>query len=144
MSKTIKNSVSYYCKKQRITLKQLAEKIGITQEGLSRSINGNPQLSTLEKIANCLNVPIANLFNEVPYQIHDRQSYNLKCLKVVRSMIDQHPYLRFGQILYTLGLNKDLFNEEPNITFNCLTKKYKELCQEQECVETQKKESTVL
>lgn len=40
----------------------LAEKLGISQGAMSLSINGNPTVSTLEKIAEALNVPITELF----------------------------------------------------------------------------------
>ena len=50
------------CKEKGITVSQLAEKIGIKQESLSRAINGNPTLETLEKIANALEADIAELF----------------------------------------------------------------------------------
>lgn len=50
------------CKEKGITVSQLAEKMGIKQESLSRAINGNPTLETLEKIANALEVDIAELF----------------------------------------------------------------------------------
>ncbi len=40
-----------------------AEKIGMTQVSLSRIINGNPTVETLEKIANALDVDVRDLFN---------------------------------------------------------------------------------
>lgn len=40
----------------------LADKLGISQGAMSLSINGNPTVSTLEKIAEALNVPITELF----------------------------------------------------------------------------------
>lgn len=50
------------CKEKGITVSQLAEKMGIKQESLSRAINGNPTLETLERIANALEVDIIELF----------------------------------------------------------------------------------
>ena len=44
------------CKEKGITVSQLAEKMGIKQESLSRAINGNPTL------ANALEVDITELF----------------------------------------------------------------------------------
>lgn len=44
-------------------MRQLAEKMKIAPESLSRAINGNPQLSTIQAIANNLNVGVATLFN---------------------------------------------------------------------------------
>ncbi len=50
------------CKEKGITVSQLAEKMGIKQESLSRAINGNPTLETLEKIASALGVDVPELF----------------------------------------------------------------------------------
>ncbi len=44
-------------------MRQLAEKMQIAPESLSRAINGNPQLSTIQSIATNLNVEVATLFN---------------------------------------------------------------------------------
>ena len=52
------------CKEKGITVSQLAEKMGIKQESLSRAINGNPTLETLERIANALEVDITELFEQ--------------------------------------------------------------------------------
>lgn len=51
------------CRMQGITLKDLAHKIGIAPESLSRTLNGNPQLSTLEAIASNLGVNLSDLFS---------------------------------------------------------------------------------
>ena len=52
------------CKHVGITLKELAERIGLSAVGLSKAINGNPTKDTLEKIASALNVKITELFEE--------------------------------------------------------------------------------
>ena len=56
-------SVRMLCRKQGITMRQLAEKMQIAPESLSRAINGNPQLSTIQSMAKNLNVEVADLFN---------------------------------------------------------------------------------
>ena len=51
------------CKERGMLVKDLAEKLGITSIGLSKTINQPyPQLQTLERIANALEVPITELF----------------------------------------------------------------------------------
>ena len=50
------------CKEQGIMLKDLAERINITEVGLSKSINGNPTLQRLKEIAKALNVDFLELF----------------------------------------------------------------------------------
>ncbi len=57
--------VKEVCKEKGVTITQLAEMLGIKQESLSRAINGNPTLDTLQKIATALNVPVSALFDEV-------------------------------------------------------------------------------
>ena len=48
MKVNLSATVKDLCRMQGITLKDLAHKIGIAPESLSRTLNGNPQLSTLE------------------------------------------------------------------------------------------------
>lgn len=50
------------CALNGITQKELAEKIGTTEVTLSRATNGNTSLDMVEKIANALNVEVAELF----------------------------------------------------------------------------------
>ena len=63
MENNISKAVRFLCRKQGITMRQLAEKMRIAAESLSRAINGNPQLSTIQAIAKNLNVEVATLFN---------------------------------------------------------------------------------
>lgn len=49
-------------KREGYTVTSVAEKMGMTQVSLSRIINGNPTVETLEKIANVLNVDIGEFF----------------------------------------------------------------------------------
>lgn len=50
------------CKERNLTLGDLADKMEIKRESLSRAINGKPNLETLEKIASALNVEVWELF----------------------------------------------------------------------------------
>ena len=53
------------CQEQGITQKELAEKMGISDISLNKTLRGEyPQLQTLETIAKTLNVPIAELFEK--------------------------------------------------------------------------------
>ena len=63
MENNISKAVRLLCRRQGITMRQLAEKMQIAPESLSRAINGNPQLSTIQGIAKSLNVEVATLFN---------------------------------------------------------------------------------
>ena len=52
------------CKEAGINQTELADKIGLSRAGLSKAINGNPTISTLEKIADALGVPVTELFEK--------------------------------------------------------------------------------
>ncbi len=53
-------------KKKGMTAKELASKIGISEGALSQSIRegANPNLQTISKIADALNVPLSELFSD--------------------------------------------------------------------------------
>lgn len=59
-------------KEKGVTQTELADKIGITQVGLNRMINGNPTAETLLKIAEALDVDIRELF--IPTKEDDRKT----------------------------------------------------------------------
>lgn len=50
------------CKSKGISITQLAQMMDIRQESLSRAINGNPNITTLEKVATALGVEFVELF----------------------------------------------------------------------------------
>jgi len=58
----LSNRVKELCRQRGIQLKDLAQKMGIAPESLSRAIKGNPQLSTITSIADNLGVSISELF----------------------------------------------------------------------------------
>ena len=62
MKVNISATVKKLCNTQGLSLKDLANKMGIASESLSRTLNGNPQLATLENIAKCLGVDVRDLF----------------------------------------------------------------------------------
>lgn len=51
-------------KEKGTTIQNIADVIGVNRVTLSNSINGNPTLETLEKIANALDVPVTELFDK--------------------------------------------------------------------------------
>ena len=69
-------------KEKGYTVTSLAEKIGMAQVSLSRIINGNPTVETLEKIANALNVDVRDLF--IPTK--NEESHKLSLQKVIRDL----------------------------------------------------------
>jgi len=55
------------CKQKGITQKELAKKIGMSAVGLSKAINGNPTIQTLDKIADALGLNVWDLFVQDKY-----------------------------------------------------------------------------
>ena len=62
MSKILANRVKEICNEKGLQMKDLAAIMNVKPESLSRTLNGNPQLSSLENIAKSLNVGVADLF----------------------------------------------------------------------------------
>jgi transcriptional regulator with XRE-family HTH domain len=58
--------VKNICKQQGITLKELADRMEVTPEAVTRMLsdNGNPTLSSLENIARALNMEVYELFDK--------------------------------------------------------------------------------
>ena len=56
--------VKEICKEKGITMKEVAERIGINPITLTQSLNGNPTLSRLTEVAMILGVDVADLFRE--------------------------------------------------------------------------------
>ena len=54
--------INLILKEKGMTQTGLAEKIGISRVGLSKSIKGNTTIATLRKISTALDVPITDLF----------------------------------------------------------------------------------
>lgn len=52
------------CKEKGITLQELSDRLGINYQSLHSAMTGNPKLETLQNIAEKLDVPIAELFEE--------------------------------------------------------------------------------
>ena len=62
MSKILADNVRRICKEQGKQLKDLAADMGIDPASLTRALNGNARLDTIEKIANALGVSMKSLF----------------------------------------------------------------------------------
>lgn len=57
--------ITEHCKRQGITLQELAERIGIARSTLANTLSkGNPTIETLGKIARALEVPISELLDD--------------------------------------------------------------------------------
>ncbi|PWM11200.1 MAG: XRE family transcriptional regulator [Flavobacteriales bacterium] len=54
--------VKEICKVKGVQMQELADRLNISRVTLTRNINGNPTIDTLEKIAEGLNVDVIELF----------------------------------------------------------------------------------
>ena len=64
--------VKSICKAQGITLKELAERMKVSPEAVTRMLseNGNPTLTSLENIAKALKVEVYELFDNFSSDMH--------------------------------------------------------------------------
>ena len=62
MSKILADNVRLICKEQGKQMKELAADMGIDPASLTRALNGNARLNTVQKIATALGVSIRSLF----------------------------------------------------------------------------------
>lgn len=62
MSKILADNVRRICKEQGKQLKDLATDMGIDPASLTRALNGNARLDTVQKIATALGVSMKSLF----------------------------------------------------------------------------------
>ena len=62
MSKILANNVRRICKDQGKQMKDLAASMGIDPASLTRALNGNARLNTVQKIATALGVSMKSLF----------------------------------------------------------------------------------
>jgi len=89
MEDNSKLRVKQICKERGLTLKQLAEKMGVAPETLTRAIsdNANPTLATLKSIANALEMEIGEIFassntaNQISGHIEvNGEVFSIKCI----------------------------------------------------------------
>ena len=62
MSKILADNVKRICKEQGRQLKDLAGEMGVDPASLTRALNGNARLDTIQKIATALGVSLKSLF----------------------------------------------------------------------------------
>lgn len=60
----MKEKVKRLCKEQGKTLKVLAADMGIARESLTRALDGNPTLSTLQRMAKALGIEVWELLTD--------------------------------------------------------------------------------
>lgn len=65
MEKILSTNVKRLCKQQGKQLKDLALEMGIDPASLTRALNGNARLDTIEKIASALHVNVKSLFDPI-------------------------------------------------------------------------------
>lgn len=88
MSKILAENVRRICKEQGKQMKDLASDMGIDPASLTRALNGNCRLDTMQKIATALGVSMKSLFEPMDdiegfirvqgkvYQFNSREELN--------------------------------------------------------------------
>ena len=89
MSKILAENVRRICKEQGKQMKDLASDMGIDPASLTRALNGNCRLDTMQKIATALGVSMKSLFEPLD---------------------DVEGYIRLGEHVYQFNNKKELMN----------------------------------
>ena len=92
MEYNLSSKVKELCRQRGIQLKDLAQKMGIAPESLSRAINGNPQLSTIKSIAANLDISVSDLFEQVSLNaiiVCKGQSYVAQNLSELKQFVEE-------------------------------------------------------
>lgn len=85
--KILADNVKRICREQGKQLKDLAADMGIDPASLTRALNGNARLDTIEKIANALGVSMKSLFEPLD---------------------DVDGYIRIGEHVYQFNSRQEL------------------------------------
>ncbi|GHT76265.1 hypothetical protein AGMMS50262_13980 [Bacteroidia bacterium] len=129
----IERQVKKICKEQGITLQELANRLGINRVNLSVSINGNPTLAKMTKIADALGVTVSDLL-PIPLEYHVRgyvelnnQMIRIKGaddLRKILEKIDREKYQSIDTISKKRYLTKDcILVDYPASEYNALSNK---------------------
>jgi transcriptional regulator with XRE-family HTH domain len=89
MSKILADNVRRLCKEQSKQMKDLAVDMGIDPASLTRALNGNARLDTVQKIATALGVSMKSLFEPLD---------------------DVEGYIRIGERVYQFNSKQELLN----------------------------------
>lgn len=88
MSKILADNVRRICKERGEQMKDLAADMGIDPASLTRALNGNARLDTIEKIANALGVSMKSMFEPLD---------------------DVEGYIRIGERVYQFNSRTELY-----------------------------------
>lgn len=101
----MKERVKQLCKERRTTLKQIAERMGVAQETLTRIIGGkaNTTLSTIQSLADALEVDLWELFTDTAVRSSKDEIHGVIWIGgkpvIINSMKDLQELVK----LYSLG-----------------------------------------
>lgn len=80
-------------KSKGTTIQNIAEKIGVNRVSLTNSINGNPTIETLQKIAGALGVKVTDLFEDASDTIgvirHNNKSYEINSIQDIERVLEE-------------------------------------------------------
>lgn len=98
--------IQQLAKQRKMTMVQLAEKIGIDRVNLYNSIKGNPTLSRLQAIADALDVPVTELFATDDTDVRGYLEIKGE-VRVVRCLADLENAVAFAKANSLEGENSD-------------------------------------
>lgn len=87
METLLSKNVRKLCKERNLTMKQLAERMGVDPAALTRALSGNCRLDTMQKMANALEVSMKSLFEPLD---------------------DVEGYIRIGEKVYKFNCRNEL------------------------------------
>jgi len=87
----MKLRVKEICKTKGLLMEELADRLGIARVNLTKTINGNPTIETLKKIADALGVSVIELFepesNFYGVVIYKGETYRIDGLKSLNEFV---------------------------------------------------------
>lgn len=98
---SIEKNLKELCRQKRLTLTDVANRMGANPSNLLSSIKGNPKLSTLQDIANALQISVSELLTRRPDKaqgitIIDGQVYQVS--KPAANVVQLPVYERYGDL----------------------------------------------
>lgn len=89
MENLLSQNVRRICKERKIQLKELATKMGVDPAALTRALNGNARLDTMQKMATALGVSMKSLYEPLD---------------------DVEGYIRIGEQVYQFNSKQELLS----------------------------------
>ncbi len=130
--KSIEQNLRSLCRQKGLSLTDVANRMGSDPSNLLSSIKGNPKLSTLEGIANALNVSISELVTKQPVSalgviVLDGQTYQLA--KPQKNVVQIPHYSDYDMLRSHIGhFVEDMLSEDEGDSFMGMVETFEVFC----------------